>query len=153
MADYFSKFLQGVLPEKAEFPPEEAQQLRRFLLDSPWLNEIYKKVVKESPEVTKSGLLSEMLGSGDYDYEKAYEARGSKMFGVDPASGEHHGWSRTPDGEWLKAPDHETAWKEVFYGNTGFSPDTSYASRHPSLSRAQASEFMFRNYPGLLGRQ
>ena len=154
MADYFDKYMASE-PEDLQFnpqplPPEEQQQLYGFLLNSPWLTGVYDYVSQQNPNITREGLLSEMLANGSYDYASAYEGRGSDMFAIDPASGTYHGSSRNPDGKWLKSPDHPTTWKEVFYTNSGFSPDTSYSSPHRSMGRAEASDFMMRNYPGLL---
>jgi hypothetical protein len=57
---------------------------------------------------------------GDYDYRLAHRT------GVVPApnaQGEYHWASKTPDGQWLKAPDHGTRWKETFMQAFGVDPD------------------------------
>jgi hypothetical protein len=56
-----------------------------------------------------------------YDYREAYR------MGIEPSINRHDGryhWpSKTPDGRWLKAPDHPTAWKETYMQQYGVDPD------------------------------
>jgi len=145
MSDYFDDYVKDI-PDEQRFspkagPPEEQQQLRGFLINHPWLEQIQAQIKDETGQkIPLGGLLTDIMGSGDYDYQRAYDIRGSDMFSIDPGTNTQHGWSRGEDGEWLKSPNHGTAWKEIFWNEAGYSPDTAWNSPHPPLTRAQASK-------------
>lgn len=150
--DYFSEYINQI-PEDKRFrqtplSPEEAKAMNDYLYASQWLTEIQGLIGQESGALPdRRGLLGELMQGDDYDYAGAWKSRGPEMFGQDPGTGEMHGYSKTPEGQWLKSPHHETAWKEIFWNEGGFTPDTPWDSPHPSLTRGQASNFMYRNPP------
>ena len=65
--------------------------------------------------------LNQLLQSNDYDYRKAYLS-GEKP-SMDIGDRKYHWGSKTSTGEWLKSPNHPTAWKEIFIEKTGVNPD------------------------------
>jgi hypothetical protein len=149
MDDIFDRIISNLPKEmqyrQTELPAETEREMVAFLLQSPWLTGIQDTIQQNDGEfIPRDDLLNQLLDNSDYDYGGAYLARGEKMFGVDPASGTYHGFSRTPEGRFLKAPDHSTSWKEIFYNKMGFSPDTAKGSPHPSMTRAEAARMLMQ---------
>jgi hypothetical protein len=149
MADIFDRYILDLPAEmqyrQTELPVETQREMMAFLLRSPWLAGIQDTIQQNDQKfIPKEELLGQLLDNPDYDYGGAYLARGESMFGVDPASGTHHGFSRTPEGRFLKAPDHSTSWKEIFYNEMGFSPDTAKESPHPSMTRTEAARVLMQ---------
>jgi|TARA_R110000824_G_scaffold197904_4_gene381649 hypothetical protein len=149
VADYFDEYL-GNIPSELQYrqtnlDPDSKREMLAYLLKSPWLDGIQKDIEEKSNRfIPKDELLNEMMENTDYDYGGAYLARGTEMFGLDPESETYHGYSTTPLGQMLKAPDHKTAWKEIFMKEGGYTPDTPFASPHPSLTRDQAAQILMR---------
>jgi hypothetical protein len=149
MADYFDEYVANIPQElryrQTQLPEETEREMMAFLLQSPWLEGMQKYVEQKAGKlIPRDELLNEMMYDTDYDYGGAYLARGEDMFQIDPASGTFHGMSRTPTGQWLKSPDHPTTWKEIFYGEMGYSPDPAMESPHPNLTREQAARALMK---------
>jgi len=92
--------------------PDEEQKFQQFILNHPWYSE-FKEEFGQEPQID----------GGDYDYRGAWEARGEEMFAKNPMDRKWHGYSKTPGGSWLKAPEHTTRWKEDFYQMFREDPD------------------------------
>jgi hypothetical protein len=73
-------------------------------------------------EDKKYGLLKKFLSQNDYDYRKAY--LDNQQPEINKADGQYHWASKDSKGNWLKSPDHPTAWKEVFMNLTNTNPDS-----------------------------
>jgi hypothetical protein len=145
MADYFDKYLENIPSElqyrQTKLTPNSEREMLAYLLKSPWLDGIQKDIEERSNRfIPKDELLNEMMENTNYDYGGAWQAYGEDMFGFDPVTETSHGYSTTPSGQMLKAPDHKTAWKQIFMTEGGYTPDPPFASPHPSLTRDQAAQ-------------
>jgi hypothetical protein len=90
----------------------ERQRIEGEIRQTPWFKEFVAQY-KEEPDLSPNA---------DYDYVTAWKA------GVrperDPYDQNRFHWaSKTPSGEWLKAPNHPTRWKETFMEQSGVNPD------------------------------
>lgn len=146
--DYFSKKADEIDFKMTELSPEEKSSMVSFLKESKWLSQIQDSIKEESgKEIPKEMLLKEIMSNDDYDYGGAYKDLGEDMFATDPASGTQHGYSKSPKtGKWYKSPKHETTWKQMFWEEEGYSPDTAKESPHPSLTRKQASDTITQKF-------
>ena len=103
-----AKVLQGQQsPEQSE-----RQRIEAEIRQTPWFKEFVTQY-KEEPDLSSSA---------DYDYITGWKA------GIrperDPYDQNRYHWSsKTPEGQWLKAPNHPTRWKEVFMEQSGVNPD------------------------------
>jgi len=88
-----------------ELLPTEEAEFQQWFKALPWTQDF----------VSKWGEMPTL--NGDYDYRGAWKA------GLEP--GENGHWlSVVPDtGQWLKAPNHPTAWKEIWSQQFGGDPD------------------------------
>lgn len=110
-------------------PPHEEQKFVKWLSASGWFTELVESVNRDRRkrgygEVGAGMILSEILSDPkpDYDYRRAF--RSGVKPERDPYDDNRFHWpSRAPSGEWLKSPNHPTAWKEVFMERTGENPD------------------------------
>lgn len=75
--------------------PAEETRFQRWIVTTPW----YQNFVKTTGQ-------KPTLDDPDYDY------RGVFKFGGDLSR--KHGSSRLPTGQWLKGPEHPTAWMEYY---------------------------------------
>ena len=82
--------------------------------------------------------LAYVLGDSTYDYRGAYmDNHTPERSEVD---NQYHWSSKSTTGNWLKSPNHPTAWKQVFVEKTGINPDTI-----PDLKQDVADDYMTRN--------
>ena len=90
-------------------PAAEEQKFQKDFRGSEFFKE-FKQRYGEEPNL-----------DGDYDYRGWWKSSGLKA--TRHQDGTLHGPSKTPDGKWLKAPDHKTAWMETFMAKTGENPE------------------------------
>ena len=65
--------------------------------------------------------MNNVVNDPNYDYRLAW-LRGEQPQ-INQYDGRYHWASKTQKGEWLKSPQHPTAWKEIFMEQTGDDPD------------------------------
>lgn len=95
--------------QRISLPPDQEQKFQNDFRGSQFYNEFQQRY-GEQPDL-----------NGDYDYRLWWQSTG-----INPSrhqDGTLHGPSKTPDGRWLKSPNHPTAWMENFWNLTGQNPE------------------------------
>lgn len=93
----------------------------------------------EGVVVPLNALADEQLRGADYDLV------GAMRSGLRPErnpydQNRYHWPSTTPEGKWLKAPNHPTAWKQTFMEATGVDPDSI------RMTKEKAEEYIRKYY-------
>lgn len=81
--------------------------------------------------------LNKILVDSSFDYRLAYIH--NQLPERSKVDGQFHWGSKAPDGRWMKSPKHPTAWKEVFYEQTGMNPDEI-----PMMTQRDADNILIR---------
>lgn len=114
----------------AEITPAQQEERTRFEHEmgaSPWATEYHARF-GEKPN----------LYAPEYDLLNAW--RNNVQPTRDPYDNNSLHWpSRLPDGTWLKAQDHPTAWKEHAMNATGVNPDAVGLTQDAWNAASQAS--------------
>jgi len=105
-----------VLPDIPQTPlltlsPEQERQFQSEMQNAPWFKELAKF----------QGGINPNLNDPNYDYRRAWK------LGVQPQRSPvdnfYHWGDAAPTGEWLKSPNHPTAWANPFINQFGINPD------------------------------
>lgn len=128
----------------AEITPAQQEELARFEHEmgaSPWATE-YQERFGEKPN----------LYAPEYDLLNAW--RNNVQPTRDPYDNNSLHWpSRLPDGTWLKAEGHPTAWKEQAMNATGVNPDAVGLTKDAWAAAAQAPSMRVTNALMLQGKK
>jgi len=124
---------------------EEYKKYKNVLLDGSrpegqWLKELQSYIKeKHGQHVPIEYLADEQLHGQSYDLPHALRS-GLQPKRYAPDNNRYHWGSVAPDGVWLKAPNHPTAWMEVFMGFTKKDPNEMGIK-----NKEQAEEYLRRN--------
>jgi hypothetical protein len=105
--------------------PEQEPAFRNWLSNTDLFKSIKQDIAQENntplDKLDDNRVLEMLLESPDYDYRGAFlDNMQSK---IDPTDNRPHFMSADKSGRMLKAPTHETAWKEFFMRQFKFDPD------------------------------
>ena len=87
--------------------------------EAAFVNEL--KSTQMYKQLMDKGETLESMLNGDYDYRRALKEGVHRE--ISPHDNMMHWSSKSKSGNWLKSPDHSTAWKEFYMAHHGVDPD------------------------------
>ena len=128
MGDWLNAYQEFVKTpwQPTKLKPEQEPAFRNWLTSTDLFKSIREDIAKENEipvdKMDKDRVLEMILESPDYDYRGAF--LDNMKSEVNPYDNKPHFMSSDRLGRMLKAPTHETAWKEFFMRQFKFDPDS-----------------------------
>ena len=128
MGDWLNAYQEFVKTpwQPTKLKPEQEPAFRNWLTSTDLFKSIREDIAKENEipvdKMDKDRVLEMILESPDYDYRGAF--LDNMKSEVNPYDNKPHFMSSDRSGRMLKAPTHETAWKEFFMRQFKFDPDS-----------------------------
>jgi hypothetical protein len=128
MGDWLNAYQEFVKTpwQPTKLKPEQEPAFRTWLTSTDLFKSIREDIAKENEipadKMDKDRVLEMILESPDYDYRGAF--LDNMKSEVNPYDNKPHFMSSDRSGRMLKAPTHETAWKEFFMRQFKFDPDS-----------------------------
>ena len=127
MADWMTAYQEFVKTpwQMTTLKPEQEVEFRKWLSNTDLFKSIKEDIAQEQDmpvsKLNDERVLEMILESPDYDYRGAF--LDNMQSEVNPYDNKPHFMSADKSGRMLKAPTHETAWKEFFMRQFKLDPD------------------------------
>lgn len=127
MADWMQAYQEFVKApwQMTTLKPEQEDEFRNWLANTDLFKSISEDIAQENKipmdKLDRDRVLEMILQSPDYDYRGAF--LDNMKAEINPYDNKPHFLSSDKSGRMLKAPTHETAWKEFFMRQFKFDPD------------------------------